>query len=152
MSDTLFDRILRKDIPAWIIWEDEAYLAFLTPFPNTPGACVVIPKVNPGDYLYDIDDQQISGLVLASKKVAKLLERALSVKRVALVVEGTGVPYVHAKLYPLHGDLGERTDVSSSHQEFYPEYVGYLSTAEGPKMADQQLSEIQQKILREQNK
>jgi diadenosine tetraphosphate (Ap4A) HIT family hydrolase len=147
MGDTIFDKIVAKELPARIIWEDNDYMAFLTPFPNTPGVAVIIPKTNPGDYLFDLDDKLIAGFNSAAKKVAKLLEKALGVKRVAMVVEGTGVAYVHIKLYPLHGGLGERTDVWSSHQEFYPEYVGYLTTVEGPKMDDQELDRIQQKIL-----
>lgn len=146
MSDTLFDKIINKEIPSWIIWEDDNYLAFLTPFPNTPGASVVIPKTNPGDYLFAVDENVASGLLKAATKVSKLLEKGLNVKRVAMVVEGTGVAYVHIKLYPLHGKLGDATDVWSKHQEFYPEYVGYLTTVEGPKMSDEELTKLQVQI------
>ncbi|MEI9914244.1 MAG: hypothetical protein WDN66_04710 [Candidatus Saccharibacteria bacterium] len=47
MSDTIFDKIIAKTMPAWIIWEDDSHMAFLTPFPNTPGVSVVIPKLTP---------------------------------------------------------------------------------------------------------
>jgi diadenosine tetraphosphate (Ap4A) HIT family hydrolase len=147
MTETIFDLIIANKIPSWIIWQDDNFIAFLTPFPNTPGVTVVIPKSNPGDYIFDLDNNLISNLMIASKTVSKLLQKALNVKRVAMVVEGTGVAYVHVKLYPLHGKLGQRTDVLTNHQEFYPEYIGYLSTAEGPKMSDQELDSIQKKIL-----
>ena len=143
---TLFDKIVTREITARIIYEDDDYLAFLTPFANTPGVTVVVPKVNPGDYIFDLDDDAMHELMTATKKVAKMLEKGLGVPRVAVVFEGTGVPHVHAKLYPLHGALGARTDVWSSHLEFYPQYVGYISTAEGPKMSDDELTAIQQKI------
>lgn len=147
MSDrTLFEKIVDNEIPSFKVWEDDNYLAFLTPFPSTPGLTLVIPKKNVSDYLFDMDDAAVAGLLGAAKKVAKLLERALDVKRVALVFEGTGVAHVHAKLYPLHGELGGQTNVWSHHQEFYPEYIGYLSTTEGPRMSDEQLKEIQDKI------
>jgi len=42
---------------SWKVWEDEKFLAFLTPFPNTPGFTVVIPKQNPGDYVFSLDDE-----------------------------------------------------------------------------------------------
>jgi hypothetical protein len=80
--------------------------------------------------------------------VAKLLEKALEVKRVAMVIEGTGVDYVHVKLYPLIGKTGNEFSPTTSHQEFYPEYVGYITTAEGPKMSDDELKAIQAKILK----
>ena len=49
MSDTLFDKIISGEIPSYKVWEDDKHLAFLTPFPNTPGLTVLIPKKNPGD-------------------------------------------------------------------------------------------------------
>lgn len=70
----------------------------------------------------------------------------MNVKRVALVFEGTGVAYVHAKLYPLYGELANQTDVWSNQTEFVDEYRGYITTIEGPKMADTQLKDIQAKI------
>ncbi len=146
MNETVFDLILKNKIPSWPIWEDANYLAFLTPFPNTPGATVVIPKKNPGGDLFKLSDEQMTGLILATSKVAKILERALKVKRVAMVVEGTGVDHVHVKLYPLHGKLATETNIISQHTEFHPEYLGYLSTAEGPKMSDAELDKIQTMI------
>ena len=146
MNDTIFDKIVRGEIPSFKVWEDDNYLAFLTPFPNTPGFTVVIPKTNPGDYVFELDTPAYQGLMAAVQTVAKKLEKALGVKRVALVFEGTGVAYVHAKLIPLHGELGEQTDVWSKHTEFNEEYTGHITTVEGPKMDDDRLKEIQTKI------
>jgi histidine triad (HIT) family protein len=147
MSKTIFDDIVSGALPSWKIWEDETYLAFLTPFPSTPGLTVVIPKHNIGDDVFALNDETFTGLMLATKKVAALLSDRLHVKRVAMVFEGTGVAHVHAKLYPLHGALASKTAVWSSHQEFYPEYIGYLSTVEGPRMTDDALTVLQQKIV-----
>ncbi|MFA6094850.1 MAG: HIT family protein [Candidatus Paceibacterota bacterium] len=147
MSDTIFDKIVRGEMKSWKVWEDEEYLAFLTPFPNTPGLTIVIPKKNVGDYVFNLDDKEYVGLMEAAKKVAKILEKTFQTPRVALVFEGTGVAYVHVKLYPLHGKLAGETDVWSTHKEFYPEYVGYLTTVEGSKMSDEELDAIQKKIL-----
>jgi histidine triad (HIT) family protein len=144
---TIFDEIIDGNIPSWKVWEDADHLAFLTPFANTPGLTVVIPKKNPGDYVFNMDEQEIARLMAAAKKVANLLEKALGVKRVGLVFEGEGVAHVHAKLYPMHGELTqERLAALAHHQEFYPEYPGYISTVEGPRMSDEKLTELQQKI------
>lgn len=143
---TLFDKIVDGTIPSYKVWEDDAYMAFLTPFPNTKGFTVVIPKTNPGDYIFDLDDEAIAGLMVAAKKVAKILEKAFATTRVALIFEGTGVAHVHAKLIPLHGELASQTGVWSKHEEFYPEYIGYLTSVEGPRMSDAELQKIQQKI------
>ncbi len=147
MNRTIFDDIVEGKMKSWKVWEDDKFLAFLTPFPNTPGYTVVIPKVNPGDYIFSVDDELYGEMMVAVKKVAKLLEKAFDTPRIALVFEGTGVAYVHAKLIPLHGELGARTDVWSENAVFNEEYCGWLTTAEGPKMDDARLDEIQAKIL-----
>lgn len=147
---TLFDKIISGEMKSWKVWEDERYLAFLTPFPNTPGATIVIPKENVGEYLFDLGNKDYQGLLDAARTVAKILEKTFDVPRVALIFEGTGVAHVHAKLYPLHGKLAGETNVWSCHAEFYPEYVGYLTTVEGPEMSDKELDEIQSRILNAQ--
>lgn len=146
MRDTIFDKILNGEIDSYPVWEDGNYLAFLTPFPNTPGSTVVIPKHYQGDYVFDLDDKQYSNLLIATKKVAKLIEKALDAKRVAMVFEGTGVAYVHAKLYPLFGSLASQTDVWVGENEFNEEYRGWITTLEGPGMEKTRLIEIQSKI------
>ncbi len=143
---TIFDKIVSGEISSFKVWEDANYLAFLTPFPNTIGFTVVIPKKNVGDYLFALDDTAYQGLLGAAKKVARKIEKGLGVSRVAMVIEGTGVAHVHAKLIPLHGDLANQTAVWSKHTEFHDEYQGYLTTAEGPKMDDGKLEEVRKKI------
>ena len=144
---TIFDKIVSGEMPSWTVWQDENHMAFLTPFPNTPGFTVVIPKKNVGDYLFSLDASDYEGLLNASKTVAKKLEKAFGTPRVAMIVEGTGVAHVHVKLIPLHGDLAGRTDVWSKHTEFNEEYRGFLSSAEGPLMDDKQLDMIQKTIV-----
>ena len=74
MNHTIFDDIVTGKMKSWKIWEDEKFLAFLTPCPNTPGFTVVIPKQNPGDYVFSLDDNLYSEMMLAVKKVAGILE------------------------------------------------------------------------------
>lgn len=144
--NTIFDDIVAGKMKAWPVWEDENFLAFLTPFPNTPGFTVVIPKQNPGDYVFSLDSELYVEYMQAVKTVANILEKAFDTPRVALVFEGTGIAHVHAKLIPLHGKLADETGVWSPHKEFNEEYQGWLTTAEGPKMSDERLDEIQAKI------
>jgi histidine triad (HIT) family protein len=142
---TIFDEIIDGNIPSWKIWEDDQYLAFLTPFANVRGATVVIPKNNPGGYVFDLDDDLIASLMQAARKVAKLLEEALGVERIALVFEGEAVPHVHAKLFPMHDMDADRSDLPKE-QVFFPIYPGYITTHKGPKMSDDELNDLQQKI------
>jgi hypothetical protein len=63
-----------------------------------------------------------------------------------MVFEGEGVAHVHAKLYPMHGLQTGKAAASVKHQAFYPEYPGYISTVDGPRMSDEALTAAQQKI------
>lgn len=143
---TIFDDIVSGKMKSWTVWENDEFLAFLTPFPNTPGFTVVIPKQNIGDYVFGVDDDFYLRYMQAVKTVANILEKAFDTPRVALIFEGTGIAHVHAKLIPLHGKLAGETGVWSSHEEFSEEYKGWLTTAEGPKMSDERLDEIQATI------
>jgi len=144
-TKTLFDKIVSGEIPSWKIWENDDYLAFLTPFASMPGATVVVPKQNPGDYIFDADPRVVAGLLIASRTVAKMLEKAFGTNRVALVFEGEAVPHLHAKLYPMHDLQADRSKFPKP-EVFFPVYPGYILTANGPKTSDEDLNEIQKKI------
>lgn len=62
--------------PCHRIWEDEEHLAFLSIYPNTEGFSVVIPKAHHGSYAFEQDDAVLAKLVLATKRVARLLDAA----------------------------------------------------------------------------
>lgn len=147
---TIFDKIISGEIKSWIIWQDDDYLAFLTPFPNTPGASVVIPKVNPGEYIFELDDAMIAGLMSAAKKVAGRLEVGLGVRRVAVVFEGEAVPHVHVKLYPMHEFAADRSSFPRA-QMFFPAYPGYIQTSDGPQADETELDRIQKLITEVQS-
>ncbi len=145
-SDTIFDKILRDEIPNWKVWQDDKHVAFLTPFPNTPGVTIVIPKTNPGDYVFDVADDVYIDLLKATKIVAKALEKVFNTK-IALIFEGTGVPYLHAKLYPMHNVYNFDESKMPSEPVFTQDYQGYLITQSGPKMDDTELKDLQQRII-----
>lgn len=106
MSDkTLFEKIADREIPAYIIWEDDNYMAFLTIEPFAEGHTLVIPKRNPGDYIFTMDDEVFEGLMRATKKVATILDSKMPSDRVVMWVQGFEVPHVHVHLVPSKGDF-----------------------------------------------
>ena len=118
-------------IPAHKVWEDEQHLAFLTIFPNTEGVTVVIPKVHYPSYVFDLPNEVLGSLMIATKTVAKGIDRALAdVGRTALVFEGFGVDHVHAKLYPMHGtaDMEHWKPIESKVDKYFTAYEGYISS------------------------
>jgi len=104
MEDCIFCKIANGEAPSHKIWEDEKHLAFLSIFPNTEGFTVVITKEHYPSYAFDLPEDVLKELVIATKKVAKILDAKLEdVGRTAMVFEGFGVDHIHSKLIPMHG-------------------------------------------------
>ena len=103
---SLFTRIINGEIPCHKILEDENYLAFLDIRPINPGHTLVIPKKEI-DYVFDVDDQLLAGLILFAKKVAQIIRKAVPCKKVGVMVAGIEVPHAHIHLVPIFeiGDL-----------------------------------------------
>jgi diadenosine tetraphosphate (Ap4A) HIT family hydrolase len=134
---------------AWKIYESADHLAFLTPFPNTPGFTVLVPKEHLPSDVFTLKDEQYTALFLAAKDVVSLLKKSLACKRVGLIAEGMAIDHAHLKLIPMHGiPDGPWTPMISGVHEFREQYDGYLSAGEGPRMSDSELDKIQERILR----
>lgn len=147
MSETIFDKIVSGEMKSWTFWEDSEYIAFLTVFPNTPGHTVVAKKSNPGDYIFSVDDESFNGIMQATRKVAKVLERAFGIDRVGMIFHGLGVPHLHAQLIPFHANLDPNKDVAEKFRAENPQFAHELTASDGPKMDDEELDKIQAKIL-----
>ncbi len=149
MNDNcLFCKIVRGEIPSWKIFESPNHLAFLTPFPNTPGFTVVIPKKHHPSDLFALDNTDYAALLASARGVAHLLERGLDCKRVAMIAEGMAIDHAHLKLIPLHGiPEGPWQPILSHAPHFSEKYEGYLTSVDGPRMTDEELNRIQGAIL-----
>lgn len=149
MENCIFCKIIKKESPAHVVWEDEKHLAFLSIFPNTEGTTVVIPKAHYPSYAFDLSDDVLSDLMKATKKVAKLLDSKLEdVGRTAMVFEGFGVDHVHAKLFPMHGtaNMGEWRPIESGVKKYFEKYEGYISSHDYERADDEKLALLAQKI------
>ncbi|WP_437558397.1 HIT family protein [Acidithiobacillus sulfuriphilus] len=98
---TLFTRIIRGEIPAHKLLEDDRYLAFLDIRPVRPGHTLVVPKIE-HDYIFTLDDATLAGLLPFAKRVAPALERVTGCKRVGVMVAGLEVPHTHVHLIPMN--------------------------------------------------
>ncbi|KKQ84122.1 MAG: Histidine triad (HIT) family hydrolase [Candidatus Woesebacteria bacterium GW2011_GWA1_38_8] len=73
-KNCVFCKIVARELPCHKIWEDDDHLAFLSIFPNTDGFTVVTSKKHLPSYAFDNNDKDLTNLLLATKKVAKLLD------------------------------------------------------------------------------
>jgi len=99
---TLFTKIIQGEIPAHKILEDDKYLAFLDIRPINPGHTLVIPKKEI-DYIFDVEDSLLSGLMIFAKKIAIAVKKAVPCTKVGVMVAGIEVPHVHIHLVPIFG-------------------------------------------------
>ena len=115
---TLFTRIVSGEIPCHKIMEDEKYLAFLDIRPVHPGHTLVIPK-REINYLFDIDDDLLSGLMIFAKKVSKKIRKVIPCARIGVMVAGIEVPHAHIHLIPIQSvkDLNFALAKPMSHEE-----------------------------------
>lgn len=97
---SIFTKIINREIPAEIIAEDENFIAFLDIMPLVKGHVLVVPKLEI-DYIFDLDDELLSGLHVFSKKIATVIDKTIRCTRVGVAVIGLEVPHVHVHLVPL---------------------------------------------------
>jgi histidine triad (HIT) family protein len=101
MEPTLFTKIIRGEIPAHKIYEDDKTFAFLDIVPIQPGHVLVIPKAEV-EFVWDLSDEDYKALTDTVKKIAKHMRETLSVKYVGEKIIGTDVPHAHIHLIPFN--------------------------------------------------
>ncbi len=97
---SIFSKIISGEIPAHKVAETTDYLAFLDIHPLKEGHVLVIPKLEV-DYLFDLDDDQYTGLMIFTKVVAKAIKKAVPCTKVGVAVVGLEVPHAHIHLIPM---------------------------------------------------
>ena len=98
---SIFTRIVQGEIPCYRIAEDEHYLAFLDVSPLAKGHTLVIPKKET-DYIFDIEDADLGGMMVFAKKIAKAIDKSIPCKRIGIAVIGLEVPHAHIHLIPMN--------------------------------------------------
>jgi HIT domain-containing protein len=81
MQDSIFTKIVKGEIPAHKLYEDERTLAFLDIYPSVRGQAVVIPKKQV-EFVWDLDDADYLAVMETTKKIARRLREVLGTKYV----------------------------------------------------------------------
>jgi histidine triad (HIT) family protein len=118
---SIFSRIINGEIPVWKVAESERFLAFLDVNPLAKGHTLIVPKIET-DYFFDLSDEEITSIMLFSKKVATALRSTLPCLRIGMSVIGLEVPHAHVHLVPLNnmGDINfsnSRLNLSAEEME-----------------------------------
>ena len=106
---TIFTKIINGEIPSYKVAESDKFYAFLDINPLQKGHTLVVPKLSEpeADYIFDLDDDILSEMLVFAKQVAQGIKGAIDCKRVGVAVIGLEVPHVHMHLIPINkeGDM-----------------------------------------------
>ncbi|MES2589792.1 MAG: HIT family protein [Bacteroidota bacterium] len=101
MSETIFSKIIKGEIPCHKVAENEQFLAFLDIQPLVKGHVLVIPKIAV-DYIFDMDDETLAEMIVFSKQISKKIKSAFPCKKIGVTVIGLEVPHAHIHLVPIN--------------------------------------------------
>lgn len=115
---SIFSRIVAGELPCHKVAETADYLAFLDIRPQVKGHTLCIPK-REEDYIFDLTDDELAGLMVFAKRVAVALREVVPCKRIGIAVVGLEVPHAHVHLMPINAisDLGFRQPLEMSSEE-----------------------------------
>jgi len=117
---SIFSKIVAGEIPCYKIAENDQFFAFLDIFPLKKGHILVIPKKEV-DYIFDLDAETYSGLMVFARNIATALKKSLPCERVGVTVIGLEVPHAHVHLIPINteNDMNFRNEkLKLSKEEF----------------------------------
>lgn len=122
---TIFSRIISGEIPSHKIAENENCFAFLDINPLVEGHVLVIPKKET-DYIFDLQENDLSELMVFAKTVAVALKKAVPCKKVGVSVIGLEVPHAHIHLIPMN----EVSDMNFAKTKLNPPVAALSAMAE----------------------
>jgi histidine triad (HIT) family protein len=100
---TIFTKIINKEIPTSIVFENEKVIAFLDIFPKQIGHTLVVPKLEV-DSIYDLPEEYYNEVFRIAKEIAKAQIRAFKSTKVSYLTLGLEVPHAHLHLIPINSE------------------------------------------------
>jgi len=110
-QDCVFCKIVNKEIPAEIVYEDENYIAFLDINPLSPGHTQVIPKEH---YRWVWDTPNTGEYFEVAKKIAKAQQEAFNTELIRSQIYGEDVPHAHIWVFPDDQSVGDEKDFKTN--------------------------------------
>lgn len=103
---SIFTKIINREIPGYIVAEDDRFIAFLDVMPLVEGHTLIVPKKEV-DYIFDLDDATLAEMMVFAKTVAVAIKKVIPCKRIGVAVIGLEVPHTHVHLVPMNtmGDI-----------------------------------------------
>lgn len=125
---SIFSKIINREIPGYIVAENDRFIAFLDIMPLVVGHTLIVPKKEI-DYIFDIDDALLAEMMVFSKHVSKAVRKAIPCKRIGVSVIGLEVPHAHVHLVPMNS----ANDVNFTQPKLTPSKEELAKVAEAIK-------------------
>ncbi len=111
-TDNIFARILRGEMPAFTVYENDHCLALLDVMPQSDGHTLVLPK-QPAEDIFSLEDDAARHLIVAVRMVAGAIRTAFSPDGIRLMqlngaAAGQTVPHVHMHIVPCYAESAPR--------------------------------------------
>lgn len=132
MSDSIFTKIVKGEIPCHKIYEDDKTLAFLDIHPIADGHTLVIPKKQI-EFVWDLPDEDYRAVMATTKKIALHLREKLDYRYISERIVGIDVPHAHVQLIPFNksSELSRQQDMEAE-----PNYDELAKIAEKLKIKE----------------
>jgi histidine triad (HIT) family protein len=122
---SIFTKIIDREIPGYIVAENDEAIAFLDINPLKHGHTLVVPKKEV-DQLFDLDKETYQSLQSFAYEVAQAIAKAIPCVRVGVAVIGLEVPHAHIHLIP----LDTMDDINFSRKKLNPSQQELLEVAQ----------------------
>ncbi len=99
MQKTIFEKIIDREIPADIVYEDDICIGFLDISPVKKGHVLLVSK-SPFTWIQDVPDAELSHIMIVVKKIIEGMKIGISADYVQVGIVGTEVPHFHIHLIP----------------------------------------------------
>ena len=111
MNDCIFCKIVNKEIPADIVYEDNDFLAFLDIHPESPGHTQLIPKKH---YRWVWDVPNVGTYFEIAKKIARAQQKAFDTEWIMAKIIGDEVAHAHIWIFPSNEVKGDKMNFSEN--------------------------------------
>ncbi|MEK6792622.1 MAG: HIT family protein [Nanoarchaeota archaeon] len=101
--DCVFCKIVKKEEPSNIIYEDDEVLAFMDIHPINEGDILIIPKSHVPDF-YNLNEKDYLAVTGIAKELSKKINKIFKPKKVGVVIAGFDVPHTHLHIVPMHDE------------------------------------------------
>ena len=111
MENCIFCKIVDGEIPAYKVYEDENFLAFLDIHPQSPGHTQVIPKKH---FRWVWDVENVGQYFEVARKIAVAQQKAFDTDFILSKIVGDEIEHAHIWIYPNNNVVGDKMDFENN--------------------------------------